>query len=227
MFVVLGYLLIAALAAALPCLTYANCSSRLGSLRLVLFNAPFADYRRLPRVHLRLLLSFFSLFLFFNLIFFGCFITTDNVTVPTDKLVDSTAKLIATSKTLAFRSNDLDLIRMAPDGSFLKRLSEKNTFLIKRLGDFVRMQTSGINNFIILDNEISLVYYMNILGHARNRSSVAFLPSTDYYESLVVFLMRRSLGEERKRFIKSRRVICAVIAEGLLTEKSASFKPSF
>ena len=139
-FIGLGCLLIAALAAILPRLSYANCSSRLKSLRLVLFSALFTDYKQSPRIHLRLLLLFFGLFLFLNINFISGNVKTDNVTVSTDEIVDSTSRLAATSKTLVVDAQRLDLIKKTPKGSFLEKLSEKKYFRFKGLHVLNRMK---------------------------------------------------------------------------------------
>lgn len=83
------------------------------------------DHNRLSRDHLKLLLLFYNLFLFFNLNFLGSSITTEKVSIQTDEIVDSASKLIGSTKTLSFNDGELDLIKTAPEGSFLKRLSGK------------------------------------------------------------------------------------------------------
>ena len=132
-FLILGYLLITVLTAILPKLVHANCRSPLKSLKLILCRALFIDHSRLPSVHLRLIFLFFSLFLFFNLNFLGGAIRTDQVTVPTDEIVDSPAKLVGTSKKLVVTKIELELIMTAPEGSFLRKLNRK-FFFLKSIG---------------------------------------------------------------------------------------------
>ena len=117
-FIILGYLLIAAIATILPRLVGSNYRSPLKSLRLVLSKASFMDYNRLPRVHLKLMFFFFGLFLFFNLNFIGGIIKTDKCTVDSSDVVDSQAKLIGTSKTLATSMEYINLIKKAPKKPF-------------------------------------------------------------------------------------------------------------
>ena len=204
-FVILGYLLVAAAAALLSKLTRTSEVSRWKSLRLVLFRVPFIDHSRLPRLHLKLMLLFFGLFLFFNLNFLAGTISTEKCTVPTDEIVDSVSKLIRTSKTLAFNDGESELVRTAPAGSFLAKLSGKKNLVLNSSNDLIRMKTNGISNYVIFTNAIIVVFLTNRLSeHARKIGSVAFIKSTDYYERLSVFQMRRSLDEERKRFINGR-----------------------
>ena len=100
------------------------------SLKLVLFRALLIDHHRLPRGHLRLMLLFFNLFMFFNLNFLRGNMKTEKCTVDTEEVVDSTAKLLGTSKVLSIDGVEMDLFRLAPEGSFLKKLSGKNIFEI-------------------------------------------------------------------------------------------------
>ena len=176
--------------------------SRLKSLKLLLFRAPFVERNQLPRVHLRLVFLFFSLFLFFNLNFLGGNIKTEKVTVQTDEIFDSAAKLVATPKTLVTDYEGLKMLKDAPEGSFLKRLSTKE-FLEIDLNHFDRMK-ANVNRYVVLGNEVALVQLIILLSqHAHRIGAVAFRKSTVYYESLVGFRMRRSLEEERKRFINA------------------------
>ena len=204
-FVVLGYLLITIAIAILPKLVYANGRSRLKGLKLILFRAPFMDCNQLPRVHLRLVYLSFSVFLFLNLNFLGGNIKTENVVVSTDEIVDSIPKLIGTSKTLAFAEDESDLVRMAPEGSFLKRLSQKRMVVVEDLSDLNRMKTDGLDHYVAFMKENSLAHFIALQSqHAHDVGLVAFIKSTSYYESLVGFQMRQSLDKESKRLINSR-----------------------
>lgn len=203
-FVILGYLLIAVVTTMQPKLIHANCNSRLKSLRLILTRAMLLNQSRLSSVHLRLMFLFFSLFLFFNLNFLAGSITTEKVVVLTNEIVDSPSKLIATSKTVAFGDGESDLVKRAPEGSFLHRLSRKKVLVLDSSKDFIRMKTE-INNHVLFTSTLLVVYLTNLLSkRAKEIGSVAFIESTDYYELLGVFQMRRSLSEESKRFINSR-----------------------
>ena len=185
-------------------LTHANGSSPLKSLKLILFRAPFMDHNQLPRVHLRLIFLFFNLFLFHNLKFLGCAIKTNKVTVPTDEIVDSTAKLLDTSKTFALNPNDLFLVKTAPKGHFLQKLSEKDYLLINGFNGFNQMKTTGLNRFVIFTQKSGAYYFLSLLSqHAKNINAVAFSKYRNYYEHLGNYRMRRSLDEKRKRFINS------------------------
>ena len=193
------------MATALPRLTHANCNSRLKSLKLILFRVLFMDPNRLPRAHLRRMFLFFNIFLFFNLIFLGANIKTDKLVVSTDEIVDSPAKLLATSKTLPISDKEIDLIRTAPEGSFLERLARKSILVMANTEQLNRIKGQGIDNFVAFADRVSIVYYVFLLAHhASEVNSIAFMKSTDYYERLGVFQMRRSLDEEQKRFINRR-----------------------
>ena len=76
------------------------------------------------------------------------------------------------------------------------------------------MKTNGIDRYLMLADEIGIVYFIVLLSqHARNIGAVAFLKPTIYYESLQGSGMRRSLEEERKRFINDRwlfRLLCLI-----------------
>ena len=186
-----------------PKLVCSNHGTRLKSLKLVLFQAPFLVFNQLPRVHPRLILLFFSLFLFFMLNFLGCAMTTAKVKIPTDEIVDSTNKLMATTKTLTFHIRRLDLVKQAPEGSFFKRLSRKNILAVSNIGDLTRMKTNGLHQHILLMEQNAMIYAMSLLS--RNEiGTVAFIKQTTFYERLSSFHMRRSLDRIRKRFINNR-----------------------
>ena len=205
MFIVLGFLLIAAMATALPRLTHANCNSRLKSLKLILFRVLFMDSNRLPRAHLRRLFLFFNLFLFFCFSVLLGAIGTDKLVVSTDEIVDSPNKLLATSKTLVISDKELDLIRMAPEGSFLRRLGGKSILILEKAENLNQIKNQGIDQFVVFADTVALVYFVFLLSHhARDVGSVALMKPVDYYERLAVFQIRRNLDEERKQFLNSR-----------------------
>lgn len=201
-FIIIGYLLIVTVfTMVLPKLPHASNSLALKSLRRVLF----VDHTQLPRVHLRFIFLFFSVFLFFNRNFLSCAIKTDNVTVRTDAIVDSTSKLLNTPKMLLIYQRESNLLLKAPEGSFLHRLSRKQILVLTDLSDLIRMQEIGVERYLFLNEEVLLPYLMSFLAsHANEIGSVAFIKPTGYYESLVGLRIRRSLVEERKRFINSR-----------------------
>lgn len=198
-FISLGFLLVAVTIL----LTHTNGGSRLKCLKQVLFRALFAG--RLPNNHLKLLFFCFFVFLFFNRLFLGATIQTDKITIPTDEIVDSTSKLIDTSKKLTFHARELEPVKSAPEGSFLKRLSKKNIFVVDDLNSLMQMKAIGINRFVIFAEETRAIYFLALLSkHADEVGSVAFSKESDYYGRLDVFEMRKSLDSERKRFINNR-----------------------
>ena len=191
--IVLGYVLLAAATTILPKLTHANRITRLKSLKLILFRVPFADQSKLPRVHLRLMLLFFSLFLFVNLNLLAGTIKTDKVTVDTDAIVHSASKLLSTPKTLVLHVLELNSMRLAPEGSFLKRLftSKKQLLVVDSFNDLIRMKANGINNHVIFMDSNFVAFFVDFLSRYAN--GVAFFKSTAYYEFLTVYPIRRSL----------------------------------
>lgn len=185
---------------ALPKLGHA--SSSLKSLALVLF----VDHSRSPHAHLRLVFSFFSLFLFFNRNFLGAAIKTDKVTLRTDQIVDSTSKLIDTSKTLFIFKRESSLLLNAPKGSFLHRLGKKQIEVLSGLSILKRMQTVGVDRYLFFNEEVLQPYLMGLqASHAKKTGLVGFVKPSGYYEALVSLRMRQSLDPERKRFINSRQ----------------------
>lgn len=200
-YVLLGYLLLAITTAILPQLTHANHSSCWKSLKLVLLKVPFMDHSQLPRVHLRIMLFFFSIFLFFQLNFLSNTIKTEKVTIPTDDLIDSPAKLLATTKTLTINQGGLKWLKQAPEGSFLRKL-----LCVKKIAEIdakdLDKMRKNIDGYLTLEKEIAVVFWMSLFSQdARDSGVVAFLPEVTYYETLDGFTMRRSLEEERERFI--------------------------
>lgn len=204
-FIVLGFVLIVAITTIFPKLTYSNNKSRSRSLNLILLRVLFINPNSLPRVHLKLMFLFFNLFWFFQFNFLGSAMTTDMVTIRTDELVDSPSKLISTSKPLLIHWRESDLIKMAPEQSFLKTISKKKIFEIYGLRDLIWIQNSGINQFVVFAVQSGLVHFIAIMSrHAKRAGLVAFIKSTNYYERLSVFEMRKSLDVDRKKFINSR-----------------------
>lgn len=202
--VVLGYLLVVAITTALPVLVHANCS-HLKSLKLVLVRALFMDTQELPSASLRLVFLFFGLFLFFNLNFLSGTVKTDKVTIETDDIIDSSDKLAGTTKTLATGWLGAALMKTAPEGSFLKKLSKKKILLVDGVVELEKVKSRGIDCCVFFANRIPLAYVMSLLSlHANDIGSIAFAKPTGHYELLTTLYMRRNLDEERKRFINSR-----------------------
>lgn len=185
-------------------LVHQNGDVRPKILKLVLFQAVFVDHNRLPRIHLKLLFLFFSFFLVFNFNFLRGTIKTEKCTVQTDEIVDSAAKLVDTPKMLVVSLAGSGRLRSAPERSFLNRLSRRKFEVLNTLNELEQMKARGLNQYVIFSAEIGLIYTASLFSqHANDVGSVAFVSPTGYYESLSVFLMRRSLGKEQKEFINS------------------------
>lgn len=128
-------------------------------------------------------------------------IKTENLIVPTDEIVDSSAKLLSTTKTLLINGGELNLITMAPERSFLKKLSVKNIFQAYNLHDIASLNSDPAQYVNFLE-ETGLIYGMNLASQFMdNKETVAFVKSASYYERLAAFPVRKRLDEERKRFI--------------------------
>lgn len=126
-------------------------------------------------------------------------IKTDKVTVPTDQIIDSQAKLLDTTKTLVLGNGILRLVKQAPDDSFLRRLSTKS--LLEPDGYLERMKEQ-LDNYVAFGNKIELIHLIiNLSQHARQIGAVAFISPTFFYEALQGFKMRKSLEAEQKRSI--------------------------
>lgn len=162
------------------------------------------DYDKLPCAHLRLVFVFFGLFLFLNLNLLSGTIKTESVTVPVDEVVDSASKLLETSKTLAFK----DLFERgenAPDGSFLKQIFKKKSLLVKNLMTLVLNGQTEIDQYVLVGEGSFLDFMTSFFAdNAKETGRVAFMGSSNYYEDLVGFPMRRSLDAKIKRFINAR-----------------------
>ena len=190
-FIILGYMLVAVLATILPKLTHGNGSSRLKSLKTILFHTLFIDHNQLPRLALRLLFLCFALYLFLILNFLSSSIKTEKVVIPTDEIVDSMTKLIKTPKTLAFIDDSLNLFKDAPDGSLLNQLSKKDMIIVYSLNDLSQMKSNRLHRYLLFANHNPLVFFMGLVSkHASENGLIAFHKSTDYFETLAVYLMR-------------------------------------
>ena len=100
---------------------------------------------------------FLSFFLLFCLIFISGSIKIDKFSVPTDQLVDSTIKLIDTSKQLALHPKELNSVKSAPQGSLLERLSKKDILLVDGLDGLDRIKAE-INDFVIFGDQTRAIY---------------------------------------------------------------------
>lgn len=130
------------------------------------------------------------------------------MTVATDSIVDSTAKLIATTKTLTMARGGLKSLKQSPEGSLLRRLSTKETeeVILNDLNKMDRIR-KNIDRYVVLGNDVGVVYWMTLFSkyaHDTSAAVVAFFKPIGYYEALEAYQMRRSLDEERKSFINRR-----------------------
>ena len=204
-FVVFGYLLVAAVNTALPRLVSANRGLRPKSLKQVLLRALFMDYSPLTCVHLRLTFLFFNLFLFLILNLLSGNVKTEKSIVSTEEIVDSVFKLFKTQKVLVSNPEGLNLKAVPPKGSFLERLSGKETVTLRNWRDMAGMKEKGFDQYLLFMEQRAVHYVVSLLSeNVKQVGLVVFLKPTSYFERLAIYRMRRGLDERRKRFINSR-----------------------
>ena len=178
---------------------HSNRRRSLESLKRILIGAPLIE--GLSSLHLRLVLLSFNWFLFLVVVLICGHIQTGNVVVPTDEIVDSSAKLLSTKKTLLINSGESDLIMKAPERSFLKKLNGKQFFKVNNLHDLASIKSNPAQ-YVNFFEEAGLIYGMSLMSKFVNGSdTAAFVKSASYYERLAAFPVRKKLDEERKRFI--------------------------
>ena len=203
--IVLGYALVVAVTTILSKLMHENADTRLKRLKRAPFGAVFLDSNRLPSAHQKLIYLFFGLFLFFNLNFLSGTIKTEKISIDTEQIVDSAAKLLDTSRTLVLDYTSSNRVKTAPDGSFLKRLSGKAGPVVNTFSDFKKLTKNEVDRYAFFAVEIAISCIMSVLSQsAKEQDLVAFMKPTPYFESLIAMSMRRDLDDERKRFINSR-----------------------
>ena len=122
-----------------------------------------------------------------------------------DEVVDSMFKLIHTQKTLGILYQDT-FLNNPPVQSFAHKLSKKQLQIIgvRARGEAVEM-TKSLPSFCFLSKEISLFFIFSIIVQLSNpKKLVVFSETKSYHEEVNSFFIRRSLDDERKRFIHSR-----------------------
>ena len=98
------------------------------------------------------------------------------------------------------------MLAMAPEGSFLGKLSKKSKFVVRavisqeKIDEFYHK--NGITAYVLFAKHIALVYALGALApFASLNDMVAFHIPFSYYEQLEAVYIRRSLDAHRKRFI--------------------------
>ena len=158
---------------------------------------------------LALLLLFFSLFMFINKTLLLSSIKTEKCTTNTDEILDSASKLIATPKMLVVNFEEDGTLRRALEQSFLGRLAKKHRFVhnapISKEQQIALMK-QPLDSMFFFSSEIYLCFTLSFFAAFANQGGlIAFVSTRIYSESFLrVFYLRRSLEEEKKRFVHSR-----------------------
>ena len=156
-----------------------------------------------------LLILSLNLFVFFNLNFLTGSIQTESVIVNTTQLLDSTDKIMNNDKTLVILYFEERILSDATSNSFLKKLYDKkqkenSIFVIRQsfnannLNKFIHQ---GLTNFLIFSDDSTLIFFLTFFSDFLPSNSISFIESTNYYESLSVFTIRRNLNEDKKKLI--------------------------
>lgn len=207
--IVLGYLSIVLLTGLLPKLIHPN-YGRLQSLRLMAIKVFFLDYNLLPRLSRKLavLVLFFNCFVFFNSNFLSGTIQTESALLKTDEIILSDFHLLNSKKTLVTEFGDYKKLRSSPANSLLERLSKRRHLILefeKNDGSVDRIVRQGLTSFYFLAEGITLLGCSAVLAPlASSNGLVVFAKPQKYNEWLSVFYFRRSLDEQRKRFVHRR-----------------------
>lgn len=200
-----GYLSVVAVTWIAPKLIRSN-YSRTKSLKLTLFRFFFTDVQRLFSLSYKftaLVLSF-QLFMFFNLNFLSGGIKTSKVVVNTDEIVDSISKLAHTQKTIGTIFDEKDLFVDQPDHSLLHLMSKKKMLFLDVNTDLETV-VNNIRSYIFFSKEDALLFiFSRLIPLTQSKNLVTFSEPKSYHDSLGFFYMRRSLDQERKKFIHSR-----------------------
>lgn len=210
--IVLGYLSIILLTGLLPNLIHPN-YNRLKSLRLMSIQMFFLPHDHLPKLSRKLavLMLFFNCFFFIASNFLSGTIKTESVLVDTDELITSSFKLLNSKKTFVTNPADEIVLRRLPTNSPLKKLSEKKLaekkyYVIdyKTLGQFFE---NGMSSYYFVSKYIGVVWKLWALAPLDSSGNmVVFMTQKKYHEWLTVYIFRKSLDEQRKRFIRRRYV---------------------
>lgn len=205
-----AYLSIALLGSLVPRLVHPN-FDRLSSLKLALLKTPFLDLNRIAHVSFRfgLLVLCFTWFLFFMQNFLSGTIKTEKVVLKTDELIDSPFKALASEKTMIIPFDQLEMIATAPESSFIRSLHTKKRFLFT--GEMGKTKWSlfferPIDSYFVFGSDVHAIFALAALAPSANSLDMfAFVqPERSYFDAMNVFYMRRSLDENRKRFIHRR-----------------------
>lgn len=184
---------------------------RFASLKLALYRTPFLTLNQIFAVSSKfgVLVLSFTLFLFFMRNFLGGCIKTEKTVLRTDELIDSRAKLLATEKTMIIHFDQIEVLAKAPDGSFLKRLYQKERFPFTGEADETNWSllfSQPMDTYFVFSNDVHALFTLAALApYANSFGMFAFVqPEHSYFENMNAFYLRSSLDMERKKFIHRR-----------------------
>ena len=176
-------------------------------LKLTLFGV--TNFNEALSSTLSLLFLSLNLFLFFNLNFLSGTIQTESVIVDQTQLIDTIDKIINNDKTIIINFSDEFVLTGAPSNSFFKKLYdrkiEQNKILAIQQGKVVEILNKvieqGLAKYFYFSIDSNLIYALTVLSEFSDPSMICFLKSTNFYEILGVFAMRKSLDESKKKII--------------------------
>lgn len=156
-----------------------------------------------------LLLLFFNLFMFINQTLLRSSIKTDKTTINTNGIIDSVPKLIATPKTMIVNFEEEGILKLALEHSLLGGLAKKRRIVYSApMTDekIQRLKKEKMEALFFFSSEIYLYFvFSTFASFAKQNGLVAFIRSQIYSESFVrAFYLRRSLADDKKRFIHTR-----------------------
>ena len=197
-------------------------------LKLTLFGV--TNFNEALSSTLSLLFLSLNLFLFFNLNFLSGTIKTESVIVDQTQLIDSIDEIINNDKKIIINFSDVFVLADAPGNSFFKKLydrkREQNKILVipqdKGVQILSKVIEQGLTKYFFFSIETSLIYVMTALSDYTDKNTICFFKSTNFYEILGVFAMRKSLDEFKKKIIHN--YIDKAFENGLYSTMFANLK---
>lgn len=184
-----------------------DCAKR---LRLVLYKILFIDSVKSPcSFKVALIFLFFHIFMFFCQNFLFGSVKTEKVTIDTSAVIDTTSKLIRSEKTMVVNHEQDKSMNLALEHSFLGRLAKKRRMVLNPTvtkEERNALLTKRMDSYFFMAIHMDLYYVMYMFSsYSELGGLVAFIRSQIYRESFLrVFYLRRSLEDEKKRFIHNR-----------------------
>lgn len=167
---------------------------------------------------LSLILPFFNLFIFTNLVILNNGISTDVLVVNTDEFIDSAVKLFATSKIFFYLESNEKIFKDAPKESLLYKLYLRNVikkktyfkYKLRKLKEDEKRTIyleNGLSSYFIFSNEKVALGTLIMLSNHIGNNQFAFMNTKTYFEKSNVFSLRKSLDDANKKQLHKRSVI--------------------